>query len=621
MKVLAVSAGVKNWIKVFKVVNTLLDYGVVVLWSREEIEVSDVRLPPGTFIFPMDVLLRGQVDENSLEAVAPLSEQGLEEYLQSEDITPIKGELLKPVNVYPLSPSRVAFYRDSGCYSHALVIASSGFDVDWLTGQDIKADALDQFDILMSGGGGGAKKANINRENLLLASYGVEGAKKLSQFVKNGGAYLGCCGGSYVGSVVRERFMKWWHPAKRYTAMLNVEDWHINEFGDSGFKSPGEGMYTARNVAPDNPVMFGLPETFECVHWNGPIWNIIEAAIEEASSATPLVAFDEVSADNFTPSEFFYKSVDANSETLKETGIYRACKERRVAVAQGYYGCGLVVLSGSHPEMAPFFGAEISRDKLWESARILSNAALFARAQSKRRKKTPRRSGIPQLLVPIEPQKQFISSIVTSCEDAAKTLKTKNLSPSPFWLRPELYALPFALHPKAAYEKILDRMPLLCEKLIYQFEVMDKLTKELLSIREEITSKLSTQGLDEQVDRIYNSLKTRATEIIFKYYNILGRQKSPQWYQGGAERYQGIYDLLKLAQSSSKRALERAELQEVSSRTGVRTREDMANNPYSNISAASSRLSGALKLLWVHESAMEKFLTLWRLFKKDWSER
>tara|TARA_B100001971_G_scaffold197813_1_gene206871 strand:- start:471 stop:2336 length:1866 start_codon:yes stop_codon:yes gene_type:complete len=614
MRVLAVSAEVDNWLKVFKAVNTLLDYGVVVLWSREEFDISGINLPPGTFIFPMDDIFRSQADENSLEAVAPLSKGELEEYLRSEDITPIKGELLKPVNVYPLTPSRVALYGDSGCLNHAMVLASSGFDVDWLTGRDIAAGSLDGFDILMSGGGARARKEAIERENVLLASMGVEGAKKVTEFVRNGGAYLGCCGGSYIGSVVRERFMNWWHPAKRYMTMMNVEDRHLNEFSDSGFKSPGLGVFTARNVAPENPAMFGFPEAFKCAHHGGPIFNLIEGEVEHASSATPLVVFNDVSTENFTPTEFQYKSEDANAETLKETGIYRACKEHRVTIAQGYYGLGLVVLSGSHPETGPFFGAEISRDELWESARILSNVALWAPAQSSRRKKKPQRMSLPPLLIPIAPQKDFLISLVRGCEDSARTLKKKSLAPLPFWLKSDLYLRSYGLTPKAIYEVTLDRIPMLCRELISKIETMDKLTEKVLSSREEITRKLSGQTTDERVKRIHDSLRARALEIIFKYYRILGRQRSPLW-EGISPRYQGINDLLKLALSDCKKAVELERANSRVARVRLYAREIPADNPYSNLRAAMSRLSMALKLLWVHESAMERFLTLWRIFQ------
>ena len=82
MNVLAISAEVENWIRVFKVVNTLLDYGVSVLLCREEVNISGTKLPSGTFIIPLEGVFKEQKDVDSLEAVSPLSEQKIVEYIK-----------------------------------------------------------------------------------------------------------------------------------------------------------------------------------------------------------------------------------------------------------------------------------------------------------------------------------------------------------------------------------------------------------------------------------------------------------------------------------------------------------------------------------------------------------
>jgi hypothetical protein len=614
-KVLAISIDEANWTKIFRTINTLLDYGVVVLWSKEEVVVSDTTFPPGTFLFPMDEIFSALSGEESLEAVVPLSRQEIEDYLKSEGVIPFKGEVKNPVGVYLLIPSKVALYEDSGCYDHSIVLALSGFDVDWVSGRDIAAGILDKYDILMSGGGGGARKANISRENFLLAGLGIEGAKKVSEFVKSGGAYLGCCGGSYIGSVVRERFMNWWHPAKRYMNIMNVEDWHISEFSDSGFKSPGHGIYTARNVSPHNPVMFGLPETFDCVHMNGPIWNLIEAAAEGASSPIPLASFDKVSPENFTPAEFFSRSEDASFETVKETGVYKACKQQKTAIAQGFFGIGLVVLSGSHPEMPPFVGLEINRDKLWPSARILSNTVFWSTSKYGKRRKTSQEMSFSSLLIPIAPQKDIITSMIKDCENVSNILKTIALSPLPSWLRPELYRRGYGLSPKAMYEKSLDMIPLLCKELISQIETMDKLTMEVLKARSEIENKIFNETHNERIKKMRYFLRTKAAGTVFNYYKLLDYQRTPLHIGDEDQGFQGVYYLLKIANSKCKAARDRALDLESLEKSTLSLRE-IRNNPYSNINAATSRLREALNLLCVNESAMEKFLSLWRLFQK-----
>lgn len=186
MKVLAVFAESGNWPRVYTAVNVLLEYGVPVLWSTKELEISGKKLPAGTFIFPMDQVFDAKVPDDSLQTMAALSEQEIERYLNSENIAIFKEELREPVDAYLLSPSRVAVYADSGGYNHASVVAASGFDVEFINGREIVSGALERFSILMSGGGGRWRKAGIYNENVLLTALSEEGAKTVSDFVKKG---------------------------------------------------------------------------------------------------------------------------------------------------------------------------------------------------------------------------------------------------------------------------------------------------------------------------------------------------------------------------------------------------------------------------------------------------
>jgi len=602
MKVLALSAESDSWVRAYRAVNTLVEYGVPVLWGREETSVSGKGLPRGVFIFPLDEVLSASVADGSMQAAAPLSEAEIEEYLKSERIPVVKGELSDPVNVYSLSPSRVAVYADSGGYNHASIASACGLDVEFIDGRQIAAGALERFSILMSGGGGRWRKATIFNENVLLTAMGVEGAKRISEFVRGGGAYLGCCGGSYMATVVRERFMNWWHPAKRYMTMMNVEDWHIDEFSGSGFKSPGMGMFTARNVASQNPTMFGVPEIFECTHYNGPIFNLIEQAVEQASSATPVAVCDTVSAEKFTPSEFFYSSDDVSSLSLEETGFHRACRERRPVIVQGLFGVGLVVLSGSHPEISPP-GVGIRRDDWWDSARIIGNVALWSTARSGR--KVSRRIGLRPSRIPIAPQRKLAAPLISRIEEAAKALKIKSQSPLPIWLRWGVAPRSYGLSLEGLWVAALGRLPLLCGELLAQFEVMDRLTEEVLGVKAKVAEQAG-RIRDEEVKRVCESLRVRAMDVVFSYYDALGYERPPLWDEAG---YQGVYRLLNTAEARCRLAVENLDA------AGL-CRADLEANPYSNLTRADSMLFSALKLLRIHESAMEKYLATWRLIKK-----
>jgi glutamine amidotransferase-like uncharacterized protein len=612
MNIFSVEAETDNWPRVFRAINVLLDYGVTVLWNREETTISKKGIPPGSFIIPLEGLLREGPDSESLEKLAPLKESFLKDFLDSRRVPFIKSELTDPVNVFSLKTSRVALYEDSGCYNHAYVLSAAGFDVDWVSGREVANGKLEAFNIFMSGGGGGAKKANIERENLLLAGMGVEGAKRTSNWVKQGGAYLGCCGGSYIASVVRDRFINWWHPAKPYMTMMNVEDLNINEFSDSGFKSPGQGEFTAKNIEPTNPVVFGLPEYFSCTHWNGPVYNPIEGAVEQASSATPVVAFQDVSPEKFTPFENYFKPNDANQDSIKETEIYKACKEGRSSINQGFFGLGLVVLSGSHPEMTPYFLGKLDRDKLWISARILANIVLWAAAQSNLERKETHEK-ITSILMPIEPQTKFVKSILDEIKKDANSFELKRLESLPTWLRPEFYSRSYGLTPTQMYEKTLNHIPYLCEEIENKFSVIDDLIHKLQTVKDAMTKKIQTAKPDEK--RAMMRLENRVTETILRYYRALGVQRPPLWTQT-EPRFLGIHDLVRSAKSRCNRAKERGAYLEKIDAPNLSQRE-ITDNPFSNLSMSANRLGDSLKLLYVYESKMDNLISMWDLYIKN----
>jgi len=469
---------------------------------------------------------------------------------------------------------------------------------------------LDSYDVFMSGGGGAATKANINRENLLLASMGVEGAKKVKDFVKEGGAYFGCCGGSYIGSVVRNRFMNWWHPAKKHMTMMNVEDWHINEHSDSGFKSPGQGMFKAKNAAPENPIMFGLPEFFDCVHWNGPIWDILEAAVEDASSPTSIVEFEDVTSEAFTPSEFFKTDETVNDENIKKSGIYEACERRKTAIAQGFYGTGLVVLSGSHPERITSFGVEYDRDELWDSARILSNASFWAATICSREKKKSVKK-YRNFIIPFKSDTEEIIKKLTQIKEKTIILAKDSTKTNRFWLNRILYSPSFGLTPYEMYNKNLNILPNLSEKMIKEIIKLDKLVEKSKEIVKEIKTRISdTKDTDEAL--ALKVLMENGISAIFRTFHLMGKQKEPLWDQGGTQIFQGIYDQIGIAFDKLENAISRNNFLFKNQTFAM---SDTLDNPFTNTNSARTRLESALILVWVNEAELTRFHRLWDLFK------
>lgn len=93
-------------------------------------------------------------------------------------------------------PIRVAMYVDEGVGTSYLdVIASmadpSRFDVAVVSGADVRAGALRNFDLIIHPGGSGSGQA---------ASLEESGRDSVRAFVRDGGGYLGICAGSYLAS-------------------------------------------------------------------------------------------------------------------------------------------------------------------------------------------------------------------------------------------------------------------------------------------------------------------------------------------------------------------------------------------------------------------------------------
>ena len=607
MKAILVFNGRKNWLKTYRAINNLLSYGVNILWSQESVAQEGLEINSGDFLIPLENILEDWNNRGSIQSYTKLTEKSIIKFLHIENVSYEKIEISKSINVFKLKPANVALYQDSGGFNHALGISTSGFDVNWISGMDVAVGALDSYDIFMSGGGGGAKKANINRENLLLASMGVEGAKNITKFVREGGAYFGCCGGSYIASVVRDRFMKWWHPAKKYMTLLNVEDWHINENSDSGFKSPGMGTYVAKNAAPNNPIMFGMPKFFECVHWNGPIWNLIESAVENASSPESLVEFENVSPEKFTPSEYFKTNEIADDLKIKKTGIHKACKRNKTAIAQGYFGTGLVILSGSHPEMKTDFGSKLSKDNIWESAKILSNATFWASTNNRKKKNKIKIKN--NITIPLRSQCTKHINKLKRIKEITVILKRNDVKADINFLNKEFYTLSYGLSPEKMYNKILEDLPNLCEIILSEFEKLDDLVIKSMKILNKIKNMLAVTTNNNEINSL-DILQERGMFSVFRCFNMLAKQKDPLWNQKGDQVFQGIYDLIDISLEKAEKALKR---QQYLSKENNLTSE-LVDNPFTNIDSARIRLDNALKLLWINQAALEKFIKIWKLY-------
>ena len=122
---------------------------------------------------------------------------------------------------------------------------------------------------------------------------GREGLRTIADYVRGGGLYVGCCAGSYSAAIAAPSFVATC-PIQPELSLLDANVWNADDSTFVGLRSPGIGVLRSRTVASGHPVMAGMPERFEIVHYNGPLFHGI----------APL-AVVEAAGERFTPAEHF----------------------------------------------------------------------------------------------------------------------------------------------------------------------------------------------------------------------------------------------------------------------------------------------------------------------------
>jgi hypothetical protein len=243
--------------------------------------------------------------------------------------------------------ARVALYGAGGSpYNHAAILAAAGHEVSFVFPADVLAGVLESFDaFVMPGGGYDSMRGQLE-------PLGADGCRLIREFVGGGGMYIGSCAGSYDAATVPQAFLDL-VPAQAELRLVDARVWNDGASTLGVIQSPGIGELVARNVAPQHPVMAGMPEEFRITHYNGPLF-VGGAALATVAAAT----------ERFTPAERFLGG-DAD-KLLIEEGIALGVAN----IVADEYRDGRVVLFGSHPE----FGAGFVLDDIGPAAVMLLNA-------------------------------------------------------------------------------------------------------------------------------------------------------------------------------------------------------------------------------------------------------
>jgi hypothetical protein len=251
------------------------------------------------------------------------------------------------------------------------VLAARGHEIAFVFPDEVRAGVLEAFDVFVIPGG--ARRSMIGE----LEPLGSAGARAVVSFVEAGGMYTSSCAGSYCAADVGPEFRALC-PVKNDLDLCDVRVFNEDPAYPLSLRSPGVGVVRLRNVAPRHPVMADMPEVFEIVHYNGPLF---------CGGGTPLAVVDGPEAA-FTP------GLQRINPDVDDDLLDRAAAERVASIVITDRGAGRVLLFGSHPE----FGVRPAMDDELGAARLLHNAVQW-QASMTERQSNPR----PALAMDAEP--------------------------------------------------------------------------------------------------------------------------------------------------------------------------------------------------------------------------
>jgi hypothetical protein len=328
--------------------------------------------------------------------------------------------------------------------------------------------------------------------------------------------YIGSCAGAYDCAITSADFVASC-PPKSELKLINASVWNEENNAGSeldGLQSPGVGVVRVRNTSPNHPVMLGLPESFEVVHYNGPVFALLETSeLDGASLADGLAAF-EGRDDRFTPAEQFMGESAGSGQTLLD----RAAAAGGFSAIAGELGTGRVVAFGSHPE----FGFDLAMAEWGTPAQLLVNAVLWHAAHAKSRDLSswsyldqPGPVALPRGAVFAMVQAQA----ATLAQDVA-VLRERSIDPIPGWLVSDYAMSVFGLSPAEIWMESLD--------------AIETFAARISSLAVEVSG--ATAGF---------GTSTVEREVLAQIDRWLLDERPAGWQQDGG--YQGVLALLRIA--------------------------------------------------------------------------
>ncbi len=277
---------------------------------------------------------------------------------------PAWWERLTRRNQSNLSGLRVGVYGSGGApYHHAALLALWGCPPVPARAEDIRAGILETLDVLIMPGGGFTAMSGM------LTPLGVAGAEAIRAWVGAGGMYLSSCAGSFLPAELGEPYWRA-HEEARRLHMVRAPLANGSDSVFEGLTSPGVGAISVSVAEPDHWLARGLPEHFELVHYNGPLFDLnaqLPKMDDTRLNAPEGVIAARAPTGAFTPSEGFMGG-PGSGDTL-----FARCAARGAFTGvTARYGDGQVVLFGSHPE----FGFDVLQLGWGPGVTLLANALI-----------------------------------------------------------------------------------------------------------------------------------------------------------------------------------------------------------------------------------------------------
>ncbi len=195
----------------------------------------------------------------------------------------------EPARRHTATPETVALYSDEGCWSESVQAAERmfqwmGYTVTLVNADYIKNGRLDNSNILCVPGGDMYQYAQ---------SLSPEGMENIRGFIRNGGGYIGICGGAYFAS---EKVI--WQgdqlPMTSLRLFSGTAEGPRNEIAPC----PDYAMCKVNTVAPAHPITQSEPDSAWMLYYWGPMLvpnedaNIVILGEYDSGNQAAMLALD-----------------------------------------------------------------------------------------------------------------------------------------------------------------------------------------------------------------------------------------------------------------------------------------------------------------------------------------